>query len=153
MSAPRPGPGRLVAIWRKRAHRGPMDPLPNATVVAGRGLAANVDRSRFRQITLLEHEAWQALMHETGGAAPPAARRANLLVEGIALAGTRGRVLRVGSVRLRIGGELRPCERMDEAVPGLQAAMRAGARGGVFAQALDDGPIAVGDPVAWDEPP
>jgi MOSC domain-containing protein YiiM len=142
----------LVAIWVKRAHRGPMDAVPHAEARAGKGLVGNADRSRFRQVTLLEEEAWARLMAETGGAAPPAARRANLLLRGVALAHTRGRVLRVGAVRLRIGGETRPCERMDEAVPGLQAAMRRTPwSGGAYAQVLDDGTLAVGDPVAWEE--
>jgi len=149
-----PDAGTLAAIWVKRAHRGPMDAVARAEVRAGRGLVGGADRSRFRQVTLLEEEAWQALMRETGGHAPPVARRANLLVRGIALAGTRGRVLHVGGVRLRIGGETRPCERMDEAVPGLQAAMRRTAwSGGAFAQVLEDGVLAVGDAVAWEDPP
>lgn len=153
----RPGPGRLEAIWLKRAHRGPMDARAGADCVAGRGLAGNVDRSRRRQVTLLEAEVWEQLVAavaEWRGAdparLPPAARRANLLVRGIGLARTRGRVLWVGGVRLLVGGEVTPCERMDEAFPGLQPLMRPDWRGGVFAQVLDDGPIAVGDPVRWD---
>jgi MOSC domain-containing protein YiiM len=145
--------GTLVAIWVKRAHRGPMDATVQADVRAGRGLVGGADRSRFRQVTLLEEETWAALMRETDGEAPPVARRANLLVRGVALAGTRGRVLRVGDVRLRIGGETKPCERMDEAVPGLQAAMRRMPwSGGAYAQVLEDGTLRVGDRVEWEAP-
>lgn len=144
--------GTLLAIWRKRAHRGPMDPLDRATLVTGRGLEGGVDRSRRRQVTLIEAEAWEAMMAELGVDVPPAARRANLLVRGIALRETRGRVLRVGRCRLAIGGETTPCERMDEAHHGLRAAMTPYWHGGAFAQVLDGGEIAVGDAVSWEEP-
>jgi MOSC domain-containing protein YiiM len=139
--------GRLDAIWLKRAHRGKMDPVIEATAVTGKGLAGDVNTSRRRQITIIEREVWEALMRELGGAADPAGRRANLMISGIRLHDTRGKVLHVGGVRLLIGGETTPCERMDEVVPGLRAAMRAQWGGGVFAQVLDDGIITVGDTV------
>jgi MOSC domain-containing protein YiiM len=144
-------PGQLAAIWIKRAHRGPMDSVETGRLVAGRGLAGNADQGRRRQVTLIEREVWERLMAEVGGSIPPAARRANLMVSGIQLAESRDRVLRVGTCRLRIGGETRPCERMDEAWPGLRGAMGRYWGGGVFAQALDDGEIALGDEVAWAE--
>jgi MOSC domain-containing protein YiiM len=143
-------PGRLEAIWIKRAHRGPMDPVPEATLVAGRGLVDNADQGRRRQVTLIELEVWRRLMAQLGGDVPPSARRANLLVSGCSLLGTRGRVLRVGECRLRVAGETRPCERMDEAFAGLKAAMGSDWGGGAFAEALDDGVIRVGEVVRWE---
>lgn len=58
-------------------------------------------------------------------------------------------VLRVGSCRLRVRGETRPCNLMDEAEPGLRTTLAPQWRGGVFAEVLDDGPITIGDPVDW----
>jgi MOSC domain-containing protein YiiM len=141
--------GRLEAIWIKRAHRGLMDPVPKCRLVAGRGLVGNADQGRRRQVTLIEREAWEELMKQVATAVPPSARRANLMVSGIELARTKDRLLRVGSCRLRIAGETRPCERMDEASPGLRAAMAVDWGGGVFAEVLNDGDVAVGDPIEW----
>jgi len=143
--------GRVEVIWIKRAHRGPMDSVEEATLVAGQGVAGSVDRSRRRQVTLLESEAWAACMSELGVEEDPALRRANILLSGISLAHTRGRLLAIGDTRLAIGGELTPCERMDEATPGLRAALRPNWRGGVFAQVLAGGVIHVGDHVEWEQ--
>jgi MOSC domain-containing protein YiiM len=142
--------GRLDAIWIKRAHRGPMDPVQEATLVAGRGLVGNADQGRRRQVTLIEREVWGPLMAATGGDVPPSARRANLMVSGCSLEATRDRVLRVGDCRLRIAGETRPCERMDEALEGLRTAMQTNWGGGAFAEVLDDGVVRVGAEVRWE---
>jgi MOSC domain-containing protein YiiM len=101
-------------------------------------------------VTLIEREVWERLMAETRGQVPPSARRANLMVSGCSLLGTRNRVLRIGSCRLRIAGETRPCERMDEALDGLRAEMEADWGGGAFAQVLEDGVIQIGAEVRWD---
>lgn len=145
------GGGTLEAIWVKRVRRGPMDRVARATLVAGRGLVGNAEQGGRRQVTLLEAEAWAAMMGELGAALDPSARRANLLVRGIGLARSRGRVLRVGDVRVRVFTEVRPCRKMEETLPGLAKAMSPDWRGGVAGEVLDDGAIAVGDAVRWDD--
>lgn len=150
-----PGPeaktGRLDAIWIKRAHRGPMDPAARATLRAGRGIVGNADQGGRRQVTIIEQRAWDAAVEQVGSHVDPSARRANLLVSGVSLENSRGRTLRVGPVLLRIRGEVRPCERMDEAEEGLRAALGRDWRGGVFAEVLNDAEIEVGTNVGWDD--
>ena len=129
-----------------------MERVSEALLVPGRGIDGNVDRSSRRQVTLLERETWERVMGELGGALDPSARRANLLVSGVTLAATRGRVLSIGDARLVIGGETTPCERMDEALPGLRGALRPSWGGGAFAQVLTGGVVRAGDRIAWEQP-
>ena len=44
-------------------------------------------------------------------------------MSGVDLANSRGRVVRIGGHRIRVYGETRPCEQMEDAAPGLRAAM------------------------------
>lgn len=141
--------GELVRIWVKRAKRGPMDERQRVTMAAGRGITENVNQGGKRQVTILALESWEAALRDVGADLSPAARRANLLVSGVELNESRGRVLRIGNVRVRVYGETRPCEQMDAAHPGLRDALGNDWRGGCFGEVLDDGPVAVGDPVAW----
>ena len=47
-------PGRIEAIWIKRAHRGVMDSVQHASLVAGQGIAGSVDDVAPEIITILE---------------------------------------------------------------------------------------------------
>lgn len=144
--------GRLERIWIKRFRRGPMDPVQQAELRAAQGLVGNADQGGKRQVTLISRGEWDRVSEAMADHLDPAIRRANVLISGIRLEGTRGRVLRIGSCRFRINGETRPCERMDEAAPGLRNVMRnPGWAGGAYAESLDDGAIALGDPVSWDD--
>jgi MOSC domain-containing protein YiiM len=151
MQGERPGPGRVEQLWVKRAHRGAMDARDSIQLVAGRGVDGSADRGGRRQVTLLEREVWESLMRELGSDAGPATRRANVLVSGIDLRASRGRVLRLGAAKVRVGGEVKPCERMEEAVTGLRKAMYPEWRGGAFAQILEGGEVRVGDVIAWED--
>lgn len=141
--------GQLKAIWLKRMKGGPMDSVQNAVLVADRGLKGNADQGGKRQVTILEEEVWAHLMEMLGGTLPASARRANLLVKHLSLFNSRKRILSIGSSRIRIMGETRPCERMDETLVGLRKAMSARWAGGAFGEVLDDGEIKIGDSIHW----
>lgn len=126
-----------------------MDPVDHARVLAGRGLVGNANQRGRRQVTLLSAEHWADTTRHLG-LIDPRVRRANLLLSGIDLRATRGQTLRVGAIRIRILGETRPCERMDEVVFGLRHALGAPWGGVAFGEVLDDGDVAVGDEAAWE---
>jgi len=140
----------LHQIWIKRVRRGKMDPAERARLVAGRGIDGNADQGGKRQVTLMDLERWHELMDRMGGDLDTGARRANLVIDSLDLFDSRGKTLRVGATRLLIHGETRPCERMDDALPGLGDVMRERWGGGVFAEVIEGGEIAVGDEVGWD---
>jgi MOSC domain-containing protein YiiM len=141
--------GKVEAIWIKRAHGGPMDAVTRATLVANRGIEGNADQRGRRQVTLIDTRTWNDVTASLGESVDPASRRANVLVSGISLAGSRGRILKLGACRLRINGETRPCEQMDDVAWGLRKAMSPPWGGGAFAEVLDDGVIAIGSSVEW----
>ena len=140
--------GRVERIWSKRAHRGPMDPVTSA-VLDERGLLGSANYDSRRHVTIISAERWREMMDVLGADIDPSARRANLLVSGLELAETRNRTLRVGTCLLEIGGETRPCERMEQALTGLQAVMSERWGGGAWARVIAGGTIQVGDEVVW----
>jgi len=126
-----------------------MDAMLTASIIAGKGLSGSADKGHMRQVTLMEREVWETLIAQAGSDAPPSRRRANLMISGISLANSRGHLMRIGPIVLRIAGETKPCERMDEVQPGLRNLMYPNWGGGAFAEVVTGGDIAVGDPVEW----
>ncbi len=139
----------LLGIWLKRSHGGVMDARTTATLVEGRGLAGDATKGGRRQVTILALDRWRQLTAHLPGPPDPAVRRANLLVDDVDLTNSRGRVLQVGDARVRIFGETRPCHQMDEACPGLQAALSPPWGGGAFGEIVSGGHIQVGSAVRW----
>lgn len=144
---------QLTQIWIKRMHRGPMDAASTAKVVAGRGIVGNANQGGKRQVTIVSSKNWEHVTAPLGKTPDPRLRRANLLVSDIDFTNAHGKILTIGTVRIRIYGETRPCEQMEAAVPGLQEAMSVPWGGGAFGEVLDDGEIAVGDSVAFESVP
>lgn len=142
--------GRIEAIWLKTERGGPMRGVEAARLVAGVGVEGNADRGGYRQVTLVDADAWARATSELGREVDPAARRANLLLRGIDLRETKDRVLRIGESRIQIRGETLPCQRMDDAASGLRSALEPGWRAGAYGMVLAGGQIAVGDEVEWE---
>lgn len=126
-----------------------MDRVLFAEAVPGRGLAGNANQGGKRQVTLIDEERWREAEAELGVRVDPSARRANVMLRGIDLEGARGRSLRIGAAVIRIYNETRPCELMDEAQPGLRAALMPRWRGGAFGEVLTGGVIRIGDAAEW----
>jgi len=144
---------RVEKIWIKRMRRGPMDPVDRARVIAGKGIVGNANQRGKRQVTIVSSKHWRDVTAPLGATPDPTIRRANLLVTDVDFSQARGKILKVGAVRLRVYGETRPCEQMEDAAPGLQNAMSVPWGGGAFAEVLDDGEIAIGDPVVLEDNP
>ena len=143
--------GRVEAIWLKRAKRGPMDAVEQAEMVAGRGLVGNANQGGRRQVTIIDAAVWERIMDELGATVDPSARRANIMVRGLDLANTRGRVLLLGECQVRIFNETKPCERMDEVLPGLKASLYKNWGGGACGQVINGGTVRVGAIAKWQD--
>ena len=133
---------------------GPERPLPEPVervrAVAGRGLEGNryfyAEAPPGRALTLIQSEALDGMLEDTGIELSAAESRRNVLTSGIDLNALVGKRFRVGLVEC-VGVELcHPCSSLEKmtqkgVIKGLVN------RGGLNADILTDGEIAVGDPV------
>jgi MOSC domain-containing protein YiiM len=142
--------GRVEGIATKAAKRAVLVPVDRAIVSVETGVAGDWrGGQKTRQVTVLFAEDWAQAVAGLDRAAPWTIRRATLLVSGIGNPKRAGDVLAIGDVRLVVTGETQPCKRMDEQLPGLWDALRPDWRGGVTAQVIAGGEIAVGDAAMW----
>lgn len=137
--------GSIISLWLKPAHGRPMQPVSAAELVEGRGIRGNADQDGWRHVTIIEEAAWREAEAELGATIDPSARRANVLVRGVDLRESRGKLLRLGDAVIRIEGQTRPCEQMDDAFQGLRLALGPNWRSGAYGQIIEGGTIRPGD--------
>lgn len=101
-----------------------------------------------RQITLMSLVDWRSACKALGVELPWQTRRANLLVDTLPLRQSTGSRIMLGEALLEVTGETDPCERMEEACPGLFEALKPDWRGGVTCRVIAGGVIRVGMEVA-----
>lgn len=127
-----------------------MDPVAEASLIAGRGIEENANQGGRRQVTLIAEEAWREAESELGFEVDPIGRRANLMVRGIDLKHSGGKLLRIGPVLIRLLAETRPCHQMEEFQPGLRTALAPDWRAGAYGEILEGGVIRVGEGARWE---
>ena len=148
--------GSVVSIHIAKAAGQPMDTVPEARAVAGRGLEG--DRYFLgtgyysgkpgeggRELTLIETETLEALP-ALGVKLGAAESRRNIATSGVPLNHLVGREFQVGGVRLRGTRLCEPCKYLD----GLTQAGAMSAlvhRGGLRALILSNGVIRAGDTI------
>jgi MOSC domain-containing protein YiiM len=140
--------GRIESIYLRPTSDVPAQEVGTARLQAGRGVVS--DRYFFaggggpgEALTLIAAEALEALAAETGIALTGAESRRQILTRGVDLNALVGRQFSVGGVRCR-GVELcEPCNHLQSVtVAGVLRGLAH--RGGLRADVLTDGEIAVG---------
>ena len=145
--------GRLLGIARHARPRGPMETIDHVHVTITDGVHGDFrgglkpGRNK-RQVTLLGAEGWREALDKVKAEVSWEQRRANLLVEGVALQdATGGRIIFESGLVLEVTGECDPCTRMEEVAAGLKEALQPDWRGGVTTNVIESGLIRVGDNV------
>ncbi len=138
---------KLQKIARRAAKRAAMEEIEACDITTEHGVFGDFrGKPGKRQVTVLSKEAWHQACLESGAKLPWTARRANLLVSGIEFdASFVGKVLQIGELQLEVTKETVPCERMDEAHPGLRNALQSQWRGGVCCRVKTSGHVRWGD--------
>ena len=147
--------GRLAGIARHDRPKGPMETLERVAVTVAEGVhgdfrggLASTKPGRKRQVSLIEADSVIAAMAEAGAVLDWSDCRRNLLVTGLRLPREEGTRVQIGdSLVLEITCECDPCERMDALHEGLRAAMTPDWRGGFLGRVIEDGQVAIGDPI------
>jgi MOSC domain-containing protein YiiM len=146
--------GSLHQIWSAPSAAAPMQRLPEARLVAGRGLAG--DRYALgggtwagypdleKQLTLIDADDVAAVAREIGAGLTPGDTRRNLVTTGIELPGLVGRWFAVGDALLFGMKRCPPCTHLER-LTGMRLVKAMVHRGGINAAVFGGAPIREGD--------
>lgn len=151
--------GVVAAIYIAPAAGQPTVPVNEVRAVPGKGLEGDRYFSQagfysdrpgpFREVTLIEIEAIEALRRDHQIELEPGDSRRNIVTRGVPLNHLVGREFRVGEVRLRGIRLCEPCSHLAGLTqPGVLPALVH--RGGLRAQILTEGMIRLGDTIEGD---
>ena len=136
---------KLLGIAVKQQRKGPLSTHDEAQITVHHGVVGDWrGKPGKRQVTLMSLADWQAACGELGVELPWQTRRANLLVDELPLYQSSGSRITIGDVVLEVTGETDPCERMEQAQPGLFDALARRWRGGVTCRVLANGIVRLG---------
>ena len=141
--------GKVIGITTRIEKRGPMVVYASAKVSFDHGVGDDYRglTRNDRQVTVMTEENWNVVCEELDRKLHWTTRRANILISGVDLENTTGKLLKIGNFFLEITGELAPCYRMDEELNGLKKALTPNWRGGVTCKILKEGIVNEGDKV------
>ena len=145
--------GRVTGIHLHVVGKGePLETVDRVRAVAGEGLEGDRYRSpdhpreEGRQLTLVEAEALELLRERTGIELEPWQTRRNVMTRGVDLNALVGRRFRVGETECEGIEPCHPCRHLERVTEQGVLKGLAG-RGGLRANVLKGGQIAVGDAV------
>lgn len=138
--------GRVESIHVVAETGGPPAARERVSVVAGRGIEGDRKFDSNHDLTLVEAEALEGLTEDTGIELGPGESRRQVMTRGVSLNDLVGRRFRVGELEC-VGEELcEPCDHLQSLTqPGVLRGLVH--RGGLCAEVVSGGEIAVGDPV------
>lgn len=136
---------RVLRLWTRAAAGGPMVPADSIDAVADRGILGDHTFGRMRHVTVVFEDDWNAAAATLGRDVDPVGRRGNVLVSGGDGARFVGTSIRIADVVIDVKGITQPCPVMDEAAPGMQAALKPGGLAGVWGRIVRGGTIRPGD--------
>lgn len=150
------GAGSVTAIWLTPATAAPMQRVPSARLLAGRGLEG--DRYALgggtwadypdleKQLTLIDQDDVTEVARETGAELTPGDLRRNLVTTGIDLPSLVGGWFSVGEALLFGMKRCPPCTHLER-LTGVRLIKPMVRRGGINAAVFVGGPIGDGDVV------